>query len=211
MKKYFAAFLLIFAAFSELNAQNYQEFEFKTGDLLFQVGKENDFEKAIVTSTSNQKNLNFSHIGVAYFENDSLFVLEATPKFGVCKTYFTDFLKESSQIVVGRLKSQYQYCIPNAISTIKSLIGKSYDFIFCDENAYYCSELVQTSFKDKSEKHIFETIPMSFKDENTDEILPYWIEYYKKYDKPIPEGHLGSNPNQLFKSEKIDDIYEIEK
>ena len=160
--------------------------ELKTGDILFQIGNGSDFEEAVIGSTSDIYDKNYSHCGVIYFENDSIFVLEAETENGVVKTNFDDFYRNSKHLVVGRLKPDYQYIIDNAILRVLKLIGKKYDFIFSDENDdYYCSELIQKTFTDNNNNPIFETIPMTFKDKITNETIPYWIEYFEKLNTEI--------------------------
>ncbi len=45
--------------------------------------------------------------------------------------------------------------------------------------------------------------PMTFKDPETGEFLPTWIEYYEKLGVEIPEGQPGCNPNGLASSDKL--------
>jgi hypothetical protein len=183
---------------------------FRNGDILFQTGKESDFENAITSVTSQHEELSFSHVGVVIIENDSVFVLEAVPDPGVTKTYIEDFINASHITVVGRLLPEFEPIIPDALQKIKLLIGKPYDFVFKNDNdAYYCSELIQITFKKDDGTPIFETIPMTFKDKETDVFNPYWIEYYDKYNEEIPEGEQGTNPTDLSKSEAIEIIYRI--
>jgi hypothetical protein len=190
-------------------SQKLETFEkLQNGDLLFQTGIGSEFENAIIHSVSDISDLYFSHCGVVFLENDSIFVLEAEPENGVIKTKFVDFYNKSTHLVVGRLNFDYQYIINESISKILSLIGKKYDFIFSDNNdEYYCSELIQKTFTDNKDIAIFETIPMTFKNINTGEINSYWVEYFKKLETTIPEGKQGSNPTNLSKSDKISIIY----
>jgi hypothetical protein len=174
------------------------------GDFLFQSGKGSNFENAVIHSTSEVCDWHFSHCGVVYFEKDSIFVLEATPEKGVVKTRYEDFYKDSNYLVVGRLKQDYQYVIPHSLSKILALIGKKYDFVFSPDNdAYYCSELIQQSFTDSVNCPLFEPVRMTFKDRDTGETLPFWIAYFKGLNAAIPEGEWGSNPTDLSHSDKL--------
>ena len=196
-------FIFLFLVFQKGNSQ--ETFVFKDGDLLFQTGKGSEFENAITLSTAKIEDFSFSHVGVLSFENDSVFVLEASSESGVSKIFINDFMKKSSVTVVGRLKPQYGYVIPEAIKNIKLLVGKPYDFVYLKDNdAYYCSELIQVTFKLNDGTSIFETIPMTFKNKNTGEILEFWTEHYKRHNEKIPEGKPGTNPVQLSKSDKIE-------
>jgi len=81
------------------------------------------------------------------------------------------------------------------IERAKSLIGKPYDNAFLPENdAYYCSELIQTAFGD-----LFESKPMNWRDKEGN--LPeYWIKHFKELGMPVPEGVPGTNPTDLSRS-----------
>jgi len=203
MKK--AIFILIIVTVSINNVVSQNLFNLQTGDILFQIGNGSDFENAVINSTSDIYDKSFSHCGVVYLENNTIFVLEAETEKGVLKTIFEDFYNKSKHLVIGRLKCDYQYVIDNSISKILALIGKKYDFIFSSENdEYYCSELIQKNFTDSNNKPIFETISMTFKDKITNETIPYWVKYFEKLNAEIPEGKQGSNPTYLSKSEKIE-------
>jgi hypothetical protein len=209
MKKYFSLLALIILIGIKGNGQS-ESFQYQNGDIVFQVGKGSNFEKAIFLVTSGIDDYDFSHVGVIYIENDEIFVLEATPKPGVTQTPLSDFLNESAVMVVGRLKPQYQYVIPGAFEKIKPLMGKPYDFTFHHNNdAYYCSELIQIAFIQKDGTPVFEPTPLTFIDKDTGETAAFWVEYYKKYDEPIPEGEQGSSPAGLSKSNAIEIIHKV--
>lgn len=183
-------------------------FDIKTGDILFQANDAGSYTSAIENTTKDSVNIAFSHVGVAYIEDSSVYVLEAIP-YGVSKTPIETFLRKSKQannrpvVIATRLKKRYQKSIPNAIDKILSLVGKRYDFLFDPTNdMYYCSELIDISFLHKG-KPIFESAPMSFKDKDTGETNPYWIDHFKIHGQEIPEGVLGTNPSDMFKSKSL--------
>ena len=186
-------------------------FRLQTGDLLFQVDK-GSMSEAIAKVTIGESNINYTHVGIVLVKNDTIFVIEAIPS-GVSKTLLDTFmlrsviLEERPIVAVGRLKQEYHEYIPHALVRAENLLGKPYDFVFCPDNdAYYCSELVEVSFLDKQNTPIFEPISMNFRD--ADGNLPtYWIEHFEKHNAVIPENRLGSNPANLSKSDKLEIIY----
>ena len=211
LKYFIHIFVFLFCACTT----SIDSFRLQTGDLLFQVDK-GRMSEAIAKVTIGENNINYTHVGIVLVKNDTIFVIEAIPS-GVSETLLDTFmlrsatLKEKPIVAVGRLKQEYRNVIPNAIVRAENLLGKPYDFVFCpDDDAYYCSELVEVSFLDKQNKPIFEPISMNFRD--TDGNLPaYWIKHFEKYNAIIPENSLGSNPGNLSQSDKIEIIYRYYK
>ena len=189
-----------------------EEFRFQTGDLLFQVGNSSDMNEAISGVTNGESHIHYTHAGIVSVENDTVFVIEATPP-EVCKTPLDSFLQRAAlidgkpMVVVGRLKKEYRESIPNAITRAKKTLGKPYDYVYSpDDDAYYCSELITHSFLNRQNKPIFDLINMNFRDANGD--LPtFWIAHFEKYDALIPENQPGSNPGDISKSEKIEIVF----
>jgi len=189
-----------------------EDFRFQSGDLLFQVGKNSSLNEAIAGVTVGENYHHYTHVGIVFIENDTIFVIEATPP-EVCKTPLDTFLLRSAYwngnpvVAVGRLKQEYSETIPCAIMRAKKLLGKPYDYLYSPDNdAYYCSELVTVSFQNCQNAPIFELVKMNFR--NTDGHIPdYWIEYFKKYHAEIPENCPGSNPGDLSQSDKIEIVY----
>ena len=189
-----------------------EDFRFQNGDLLFQFGKNSALNKAIADVTVGENYNHYTHVGIVSIENDTIFVIEATPP-KVCKTPLDTFLLHSAYwerkpiVAVGRLKPIYLETIPQAMIRAKALIGKPYDYIYSPDNdAYYCSELVTVSFLNRQDMPIFETVNMNFRD--AEGHLPaYWIEHFEKHHADIPENRPGSNPADLSKSDKIEIVY----
>ena len=186
-------------------------FRLQTGDLLFQVGS-GRMSSAIYTVTFGESDINYTHVGIALVKGDTVFVIEAIPQ-GVSKTHLDTFLLRSAQIdkkpivAVGRLKPEYRGYIPDAVARAKNLLGKPYDFVFCAENdAYYCSELVEVAFLNRQNIPIFEPINMNFRDGDVN--LPtYWTTHFERHNAEIPENKPGSNPGNMSRSDKIDIVF----
>jgi hypothetical protein len=207
--KYFSSiFLFLFCACPA----SVKDFRLQTGDLLFQVEKSTAYTEAIAGVTSGKNNIHYTHVGIVCVENDTVFVLEATPP-QVRKTLLDEFLLRSAHlaekpiVAVGRLKQEYRKTIPQAIVRVKKLLGKPYDYVYSPDNdAYYCSELVTHSFLNSQNMPIFELANMNFRD--ADGNLPtYWMKHFEKYNAVIPENCPGSNPGDLSKSSKIEILY----
>jgi hypothetical protein len=179
-----------------------------TGDLIFVSSKSSDFEKSIAEVTkTDEDTLNFTHTGMINVTDSGVFVIEAVPEKGVIYSSFQEFKTENknSILYVGALPSEYKKYTAAAIDRACSHIGKGYDYAFDLENdLYYCSELVYDAYAHASgNPRFFETPNMTFKKENSDDFLPYWMTYFEKQNIPIPEGKPGINPNGLSRSDKL--------
>jgi len=179
-----------------------------SGDLVFVSSESSDFEKSIVSVTKNvDKLLNFTHVGILNVTDSGIFVIEAIPEKGVVYTNIQDFKAENKNGILyfASLKPKYKKYVNKALWRAYSHLGKGYDYAFDFKNdLYYCSELVYDAFVYASgDSMFFETPNMTFKEIGTEEILPYWVEYFEKIDVPIPEGKSGINPNGLSQSDKL--------
>src|SRR5574344_2432454 len=204
-------YLVLFFIFVSTICFSQKVHKYCDGDFLFVADDESDFEKAVNNSTKKDFEFSFSHVAIIKIENDSIFVLEATPDKGVTKTSFLDFYNNSKHITVGRLKSKYNTIIKKSLENIEKLIGKEYDNYFdADNDKYYCSELIQQNFLDNNGNHIFEPIKMTFKNSSDNANNDFWEKYFEKLNSDIPEGKNGSNPNSIYNSINVDIIF-IEK
>ena len=188
------------------------DFQLQTGDLLFQVGKSSGLSDAIAGVTSGKNNIPYTHVGIVSIEDDTVFVVEATPP-EVCKTPVDTFLIRSALIAgkplvgVGRLKPEFRASVPQAIARAKNQLGKPYDFVYSPDNqAYYCSELVAVSFLNERGEPLFPSQPMTFRDE-TGSFPAYWVSHFKEYQTEIPESCPGTNPGDLSKSGVIEIVF----
>ncbi|MFV0417646.1 MAG: YiiX/YebB-like N1pC/P60 family cysteine hydrolase [Dysgonomonas sp.] len=191
------------------------DFKLRSGDLIFQEACKGDSDNTIKEVTSSIGDYQFTHVGIVYIdEKDSIYVLEATrPK--VTLTPLRDYLYPQEtdgcypKSVVGRLMAEYEYCIPQALKEGMTLIGKDYDDGFIlDNDKYYCSELIYNIFlKANDGIPIFPLNTMTFKSTQTGEITKGWIEYFEKYNLPVPEGELGINPGAMSRSDVLDIVF----
>lgn len=204
-------FCFLFILFLSCAAQS---FEIQTGDLLFQIGAGSGFEKAVASATSGRKNLPFTHVGAAERTEGGVSVWEASPQGGVKRTPLAEFLADALKnpkgpaVQVFRLKRKYRKWIPGALARVRALEGRPYDFLFLPDNpAYYCSELVQAAFLDGDGVFLFPSAPMNFKDKETGEISPFWMNYFRVRGVEIPQGVPGTNPGDLSKSKLLKKVY----
>ncbi len=174
------------------------------GDILFQDGDCGDFCDAIKKVTQGYQGIDFSHNGLLMKDGDSWYVLEAVGK-GVSMTDLKDFLTRhldedgNPKVMVGRLKAEHRYLIPDAIKEAQRHLGKPYDHVFnFDNDAFYCSELIHFAFKAaNSDQDFFTPEPMTYKDPDTGELFPIWDAYFKKLGEQVPEGEFGLNPGSM--------------
>lgn len=185
--------------------------QLENGDLLFVTAKETGLSGAINNVTQKQKTASFDHIGILENDGNKMYVLHAAPKGGSQKQSLKNFIKDQKRdqqnIVVYRLKPEYNKAIPTAIEKAHSMLGKPYNFNYIlDESLYYCSDFVERAFRDN---HIFKLEPMTFIDPKTMKINVFWEEFYGKKNLKVPEGELGCNPNGLAGSEKIERVGDL--
>jgi len=195
--------LLMFLLFNSCNQESLH-----SGSLIFVASENSDFEKSIaVVTKSDEKRLGLTHVGIINVTDSGVFVVEAVPERGVVYTSLQEFKErnKNSVLYTATLKPEYQKYGQAAMNRACSHLGKGYDYAFDLENdLYYCSELVYDAYAHATRDPVFfETPPMTFKKEEADDILPYWIEYFEKLQLPIPEGKLGINPTGLSRSEKL--------
>ena len=176
----------------------------RSGDLLFQKMNCGELCDAIHAVTEGYQGNDFSHLGLVVIVNDSIFIIEAAGN-AVRKVTLEQFSKNTeTTMFIGRVKSKYQKLIPQVISFAKQQIGIPYDDDYLYDNGkYYCSELIYDAFLKANGKPFFELQPMTFKQPESKEFFPAWIEYYQNIKVEIPEGELGCNPGGISTSDKI--------
>lgn len=160
-----------------------------TGDLLFHIVSQGN---AITDVTPGM----IDHVAIV-MSRDS--VIEAVGK-GVKTTPIDSLRQQDGHYLVGRVKGIDS---KQSIANAKHYLGRPYDRLYLPDNdAIYCSELVQLSFVDKHGKRLFSPIPMSFHDA-TGRITDYWRQFYAKHQLEVPEGEPGTNPGELSQRREI--------
>lgn len=180
------------------------DFKIEEGDLLFEIdnsGRAN----AVTEVTTGLDGLKISHVAIAVSRHGKLFALEAIRR-GVVLTPIDSMLSRPFHstipcIAVGRLRDRS--IVRGSVRRALKLLGKPYDVWFLPDNdAYYCSELVQKCFTDRKGNPVFETRPMTFCD-RPGHTADLWQKHFERLGAPVPEGVEGTNPGDLSKSEKI--------
>jgi hypothetical protein len=179
--------------------------QLQDGDLLFQDMDCGPLCDAIEAVTDGYGGRDFSHMGMVYHRNDTIYIAEAAGK-AVRLTPLATFAQNTKKpMLVMRLKKEYASRIPAAIDFSLKQLGVPYDSEYVYNNgAYYCSELIYDAFLyANGNKPFFTMYPMTYKEPGTNQYFPAWVKYYKAIGKPIPEGLPGCNPGGVSKSEKL--------
>lgn len=177
---------------------------YKAGTLIFQsLNNEADFNYAVSRSGSSPNATtiinNINHVGLYIGDNQ---IIEATQQYGVILRPLPDFLREADNNLSAIVKDSQ--LINAAIDRAKSCLGCPYNASFHpDADGFYCSELITYAFKTAQGQDYFQQYPMNFTDYTTGQILPYWRNYYRELKQDIPQGLLGSHPQQLLKQRHL--------
>lgn len=192
----------------ESSNKSLTENDIQNGDLIFVGAQTEELSGAISRVTKISSETNFDHVGLIEKTSDSIFVLHAAPMGGSQREelhhFYTSQTEKKNVIAIYRLKDEFQASIPNAISIAKTMLGKPYNWLYILNNdELYCSDFIERAFRNDT---IFELIPMNFKNKETGVIDDFWINFYKKKGKEVPQDEPGTNPNQLATSEKLEKI-----
>ncbi len=206
MKRVF--FLIAMAGICTTNVCNAQQLrvaDLQSGDLLFQNIDCGPLCDAIEKVTTGYRGNDFSHIGLVYKRNDSVYVIEAIGK-DVHLTYISNFSARTQHpIYVAALKPAYRKLNKKALRYALQQQGVPYDDVFLYNNGkYYCSELIYDAYKKANgNKPFFILEPMTFKQPGTLQYFDAWIKYYDELKATIPEGKPGINPGGISRSDRI--------
>ena len=205
-------FLLLVSVFSVKSQYGSDQLniDLQTGDLLFCGSTSGELSKAIDQATQTKQSTHFDHVGIVEIRNDTVWVLNASPEKGVCCETISQFIsakKEKITATVYRLKGVYSKNIPEALLKARTLLGQPYNFTYMiKDKGYYCSEFIYELFAGDS---VFTLNPMTFKNPQTGNFLPGWVDHYQKLGIPIPEGEPGCNPNGVAASDKLVRVGEL--
>lgn len=216
MKTKFCIFLLAAVCFASCRqADKAVDTQLHTGDLLFvgipygyDLADTSGMDAAIVDATGDSLGVNYIHVAIVEVDGDSVWIVDATAKRGVERypidAFYRDFrLRDGScpQFDIMRLKGNRD-CSP-FVEQARTYVGRPYDLAFLPDNdAQYCSELVRNSFRNADGSYIFDEAPMNFKGPDG-EFPVYWIQLFEWLGSPIPQGLMGTNPNDMSKDTNL--------
>ena len=160
-----------------------------TGDLLFHVVEKGN---AITDVTPGM----IDHVAIV-ISKDS--VIEAVGA-GVKTTPLDSLRQQEGYYLIGKVRGADPTL---SVANARRFLGRPYDRLYLPDNeAIYCSELVQFSMVDKHGRQLLSPIPMAFHDASG-RITPYWQQFYQKQNMEVPEGWPGSNPGELSKRREV--------
>lgn len=163
----------------------------RSGDLLF-VTDTAGMGQAVKETTGS-----YTHVAIVERMGDSLFAIDATPKSGVARRRFSDF--KSQFPVFDAYRPTVAIDTATLLARVHALLGRPYDMAFMPGNdAYYCSELVQTLYVADGDT-LFKSEPMNWRDAEG-KIPDYWVEHFRSLGLAVPEGVPGTNPTALSRS-----------
>ena len=146
------------------------------GDLLFQVGETSEMTGAITAATGKERQLNYSHVGIAVRSRGVDSVLEATSDGGV------------------------------RIERARKFIGQPYDYSFRPDNGkMYCSELVWESYLAPDGSRRFPARPMNFLAADGS-LPRFWAELFAGLGEEIPQDIPGTNPNDMARDPQLKEV-----
>lgn len=202
---------LLLLCISMLSGCTATEFVPHSGDLAFAVSSESVMSQAIADATIWQDSIGYDHVAIVSEEADGVYVIEASSRYGVVMTPWRDFVDSATVvnqrpgIVVKRLTIPID--AEKIIARAKSHLGEEYDWTYRDENGkMYCSELVHDSYKYEDGAPMFKASPMNFKNANG-EMPQFWTDLFNRLGESVPQGELGTNPNEMAKSPLLEEVY----
>jgi len=182
----------------------------ETGDLLF-VGIPMDYgddsmEQAIADATSSGDTTNFIHTAILEVDaQGAIWVIDATIRRGVDRhpldTLLSDFtLHRGGRATFEVMRLRDNQHAATYVEQAKEFLGEDYDEYFMTFNGrHYCTELISDAYVDADGHQWFVPVPMNFKNKEG-EYPSYWVRLFEKLGEPIPQGELGTNPQDMHAS-----------
>ena len=183
----------------------------RDGDLLFVTAGHGGLSAAIDDATGKQGGPSFDHVALVASAPQGWEVLHADEKGSRRQTleqFREDAKGKQRQIVVYRLHAPPDNAIADAVATARTMLGKPYNTAYVlDDDSYYCSDFIERAFR---AQQVFATQPMNFKNLQTGEVAPYWVEFYRSRGMDVPQGAPGTNPNDMSAAPVLERIGELE-
>ena len=214
---YMKKLLLVFCVLILAVACGQKKDTLRNGDLIF-VGlplgyqaETGTVDEAIAAATGQEGGLNLIHVAIAEVDADSIWIIDATIAHGVDRHPLEVFLKDFTlpdgsypEFIIKRVKG---VDTDAAVEKAKSFCGRDYDMYFLEDNeALYCTELVQRSYLDAAGHQVFESEPMNFcAPDGT--MPPYWTWLFDQLGMEIPQGKPGTNPQRMEQAPVLTDVH----
>ncbi len=143
----------------------------------------------------------FTHAGILIETEEGLQVLEASPEGGVRYATLDDFLARSKffngRPLAAVMRLRDTTGLAASLERARQHLGEAYDFSYRPNNGKsYCSELIYENYLDSCGRPLFTASPMNFR--AADGTMPaFWTELFARLGEPVPEGVMGTNPNDM--------------
>lgn len=192
----------------------------ESGDLLF-VGIpmhywDDSITDAIAQATAAAGDtVNFIHTAILEVDPaGGIWVIDATLAHGVDRhpldTMLADFrLKEGNTRTLRVMRLTDNRDAVRFVEQAKGMLGEGYDLYFKAANGlHYCTELVYDTYVDAAGKHLFESVPMNFKNKEG-EMPAYWTKLFATLGEPVPQGQPGTNPQMMIDSPQLIHVLDL--
>ncbi|KEI34612.1 hypothetical protein FRA_50c14820 [Francisella sp. W12-1067] len=168
----------------------------RKGDVLFIV---DSYEKNISNLSVGYGDYSYYHCSL--YIGDSR-IIESVKTEGVI---IADLARYSNnKILVGRTAQKDDF-LNNVIKYAHKLIGCQYNDLFLPNQSgkFYCSELIHELFKYANKGIFFKEHYLNYISLNDLSVSQYWKDFYGQYGLKVPQGEVGSHPNNLSLDEKF--------
>ncbi|AJC48701.1 hypothetical protein IB642_04255 [Allofrancisella guangzhouensis] len=168
----------------------------KKGDVLFIV---DSAEKNISNLSIGYENYSYYHCSLYIGNNE---IIESIKGDGVITADLSKY--SNNKILTGRT-SQNDDFLNEVIKYAQDLIGCQYNDLFLPKQPgkFYCSELIHEIFKYVNKETFFKQHRLNYISPNDFSVSQYWLDFYSQYGLKVPQGQIGSHPNNLSLDEKF--------